>query len=84
VLQTGVGSVGGGATEMGDSFFRCAMRRGRMWALLMTTNGVGAALRGALELGYELGMQCSKQCQIGCPFAENSVRARYAASKVTF
>ena len=51
VLQTGVGSVGGGATEMGDSFFLCAMRRGRMWALLMTTNGAAAALRGSLELG---------------------------------
>ena len=34
VLQTGV-SVGGGATEIGDSFFRCAMRRGLMWALLI-------------------------------------------------
>ena len=48
VLQTGVISVGGGATEMGDSFFRCAMRRGRMCALLIST-GLGASW--SLELG---------------------------------
>ena len=50
VLQTGVGSVGGGATEMGDSFFRCAMRRGRMCALLIISTGL-VPRRGSLELG---------------------------------
>ena len=43
VLQTGVGSVGGGATEMGDSFFvaRCGVAAYADCSLSATIDGVG-------------------------------------------
>ena len=50
--RLGVVSVGGGATEMGDSFFRCAMRRGRMCALLIV-DGAGSTFP-ALSVGVQL------------------------------
>ena len=75
VLQTGVGSVGGGATEIGDSFFLCAMRRGLMCALLIVDGGAPGSM------GWAPGGRRSMGCTPGGSPSPTSIRRRSASGR---